>query len=188
MPRPRPQDLADISEVDLGALIDTGEDTLLQAFTALSHYYDSTHFRREIMAAAQFPTDDMQAFLVVNQLSIRGAMRPTDLSEALQTVPSNITRIARILAELDLAVRVKDPRDERGVRIALTDYGRRVGERIIAYEAAWVPGRLVHWEPDELDVFRRQFIRMVADIGASLPQGLARSFHFPSPAVAPADR
>lgn len=52
--------------------------------------------------------DDVRVVLAVNQLPVRDATRPTNLSEVPQTVPSNVSRAACVLADLGSAVRVKD--------------------------------------------------------------------------------
>lgn len=68
------------------------------------------------MKAIAFPVDDVSMFLVVNQLAYRGALRPTDIADALGLGRPNISRVAARLADERLIVRVADPGDERGNR------------------------------------------------------------------------
>lgn len=178
MSRPTPDQLAYVKPADLEPCSEE-PDRLLQAVSAIVHYGDSSAFRRTVMEAAGFPSDDVRLFLVVNQLALRGAMRPTDLAEALQTGPSNVTKLARRLAEGDLAVRTPDPSDERGVLLVLTPHGRAVGRRIVEAERAWMRSFLQDWSEREVTMLELLFVRFISRIGESLPPVSARSYGFP---------
>lgn len=179
MPRPRQEDLVDASDVRLNPLLDDRAGALLRAETSFVHYSDSTAFRAEIMEAVGFPRRDIASFLIVNHLSLRGAMRPTDLAEALQTSRPNVTRLVQGLVDEGLVARVVDPSDDRGILIGLSADGERYGRALIRYEKAWMPRLLSHWDPDDLETFTTLFVRMVHDVGASLPPEVARAFAFP---------
>jgi DNA-binding MarR family transcriptional regulator len=135
---------------------------------AVVHWADSPTFRRRLMEAVAFPLDDVQAFLAVNQLAYRGALRPTDLADAVQTGRSNISKIARRLAHADLAVRTADPGDDRGVLITLTPLGREVGRRIMAANADLVHEAVRGWDPAEVATFASLLARFSATIGSAV--------------------
>lgn len=127
--------------------------------TSLIHWYDSSLVRTQAMADVQFPVDDLGMFLVVNQLTYRGALRPTDLAVTLGMSRTNVTKIVHRLEDADLAVRVPSPTDERSVLVALTPAGRAVGERIAQAAAEKFDSSLAGWAPDEIDVFKRLVYR-----------------------------
>jgi DNA-binding HxlR family transcriptional regulator len=143
-------------DVDPGASADLspviGDDPLdlRLSLASVVHWADSTGVRRDVMTKVAFPVDDMGMFLVVNQLSYNGAMRPVELSLALGQTPTNMSKIVGRLVQAGLTVRVAAPDDDRGVLVALTDEGRRIGERIMAtaesnMESPWPTGRPPSW-------------------------------------------
>jgi len=134
---------------------------------ALIHWADSPAFRRQLMDAAAFPIDDVQVFLAVNQLSYRGALRPTDLADAIQTGRSNVSKIARRLADAGLAVRIPDPADDRGVLITLTPNGREVGRRIIDRNAQLIQDAFSGWDKADVHTFAALLARFSATVGRS---------------------
>ena len=112
------------------------------------------------MTKVAFPIDDMGMFLVVNQLSYNGAMRPVELSLALGMTPTNMSKIVGRLVQAGLTVRVAAPADDRGVLVALTDEGRRIGERIMATAETNMQALLADWSPAEVDDLRHMMARL----------------------------
>jgi DNA-binding MarR family transcriptional regulator len=149
---------------------------------ALIHFGDSVQLRRQIMDAINFPSDDMQLFLAVNQLAVRGAMRPTMLADAIQTGRSNMTKIARRLAQEKLAVRIPDPSDDRGVLIALTPHGRSLGQSILEQDRTLMGHLTEGWSADDIATLQRLLARFTAGAGALLPPATAAAFGFPTAA------
>jgi DNA-binding MarR family transcriptional regulator len=153
-------------DVDTGASADLspviGDDPLdlRLSLASIVHWADSTGVRRDVMTKVAFPIDDMGMFLVVNQLSYNGAMRPVELSLALGQTPTNMSKIVGRLVQAGLTVRVAAPDDDRGVLVALTDEGRRIGERIMATAESNMETLLADWSPAELDDLRRMMARL----------------------------
>jgi DNA-binding MarR family transcriptional regulator len=153
-------------DVDPGASADLspviGDDPLdlRLSLASVVHWADSTGVRRDVMTKVAFPVDDMGMFLVVNQLSYNGAMRPVELSLALGQTPTNMSKIVGRLVQAGLTVRVAAPDDDRGVLVALTDEGRRIGERIMATAESNMETLLADWSPAELDDLRRMMARL----------------------------
>lgn len=153
-------------DVDPGASADLspviGDDPLdlRLSLASIVHWADSTGVRRDVMAKVEFPIDDMGMFLVVNQLSYNGAMRPVDLSLALGMTPTNMSKIVGRLVQAGLALRVAAPDDDRGVLVALSDQGRLIGERIMATAETNMRTLLADWSPAEVEELRRMMARL----------------------------
>lgn len=166
MPRPPATDLVDAHDLDLAPVLAPDPLDLQTSLTALVHWADSEFLRRAIMSAVEFPSTDLLDFLAVNQLTLRGALRPTDLAAALQTSRSNLSKVARRLADLDLAVRTPDPQDERGVLLALTANGRVTGRRIVDHNRRRLRETLADWPDADVDQLKHLLARFV---GSSVP-------------------
>jgi DNA-binding MarR family transcriptional regulator len=130
------------------------------SLASIVHWADSTGVRRDVMARVAFPVDDMGMFLVVNQLSYNGAMRPVELSLALGMSATNMSKIVGRLVAAGLALRVAAPDDDRGVLVALTDEGRRIGERIMSTAETNMRAVLADWSPEDIDDLRRMMARL----------------------------
>jgi DNA-binding MarR family transcriptional regulator len=148
------------ASADLSPVIGADPLDLRLSLASIVHWADSTGVRREVMARVAFPIDDMGMFLVVNQLSYNGAMRPVDLSLALGMTPTNMSKIVGRLVQAGLTVRVAAPDDDRGVLVALTDEGRRIGQRIMATAETNMRALLSDWSPAEIEDLRRMMARL----------------------------
>jgi len=145
---------------DLSPVIAPDPLDLRLSLASIVHWADSTGVRRDVMARVAFPVDDMGMFLVVNQLSYNGAMRPVDLSLALGMSPTNMSKIVGRLVGAGLVVRVAAPDDDRGVLVALTDEGRGIGERIMSTAQTNMQTLLADWSPAEIEDLRRMMARL----------------------------
>jgi len=152
--------------VDLSAVLDADPLDLRVSLASIVHWADSHELRIRLMKEVDFPVDDLSMFLTVNQLSYRGAMRPTDLALILGTGKANMSKIARRLEDTGLIVRVPASDDERSVLLALTRAGREIGERIMRQAQATLDATLTGWSPAEIQVLRRMLARL-AGLGAS---------------------
>ncbi|KJL40352.1 MULTISPECIES: MarR family winged helix-turn-helix transcriptional regulator [Microbacterium] len=148
------------ASADLSPVIAPDPLDLRLSLATIVHWADSTGLRRDVMARVAFPVDDMGMFLVVNQLSYNGAMRPVDLSLALGQTATNMSKIVGRLVRTGLAVRVPAPDDDRGVLVALTDQGRRIGERIMSTAESNMRTLLADWSPAEIEDLRRMMARL----------------------------
>lgn len=159
-------DVGDPAGADLSAVIDPEPLDLRTSITSIVHWADSTPVRRHVMAAVAFPYDDMGMFLVVNQLSYNGAMRPAELVQVLGATATNMSKIVGRLVDAGLAVRVAAPDDDRGVLVALTDAGREIGKRIVTRAAANIADSLADWSPEDVASLKRVLARLADDTTA----------------------
>ncbi|SEH01103.1 DNA-binding transcriptional regulator, MarR family [Nonomuraea solani] len=133
------------------------------SLSTIIHWADSHAVRVDLMTAVEFPVDDVPMFLVVNQLSYRGAMRPSDLALALGTGRANLTKIAHRLHDAGLIVRVPEPSDERGVLLALTPQGREIGERIMERVQRDLESALADWSEEDVTTLKGLLARLARD-------------------------
>lgn len=129
------------------------------SLASVVHWADSREVREWFMQRVAFPTSDVLAFLVVNQLAYRGALRPTDLASTLGTGRANVTKIVARLEPLGLVTRVPSPVDERSVLVALTAAGREMGARILAVAEDHFRTAVEGWPDDEIETLRRVMAR-----------------------------
>lgn len=130
-------------------------DDLQSSVNYLAMWAASGRLRRDLMAASRFPLpDDVPAFLVLNRLVYGGATRPTVLADALQTGPSNVSKIVRRLEAAGLTARIADPTDERAVLVTMTAAGREAAERIAAAGVTLAHDELGDLSADEVEALR----------------------------------
>lgn len=171
---------------DLSPVIEQDPLDPRTSLSSIVHWADSHGVRRRVMAGVGFPVDDMAMFLVVNQLSYRGAMRPSDLASVLGTGRANLTKIAHRLHEAGLVVRVPAPDDARSVLLALTPAGREIGERIMAFVQHELDRLLVDWSDEEVMTLRRVLARFSRQARAELAGAPAPWAMAPAGAAPPA--
>jgi DNA-binding MarR family transcriptional regulator len=146
-------------------VVRAGFEASVQAFVV---WANSATLRAQLMEATEFPLPgDLLAFLLVNQLVHRGAGRPTDMAEAIQTTTSNVTKVVRRLEAAGLVTRGPDPDDARGVVIALTPDGRDVGERIVASLGGVIEAAFAGWSVADRDRFEQLAVRFVRDLDSA---------------------
>ncbi|MFT4030115.1 MAG: MarR family transcriptional regulator [Protaetiibacter sp.] len=137
------------------------------AMQAIVTWGTSSAFRERLLRESSFPIPgDLPAFLLVNQLVYRGAARPTDLADAIQTGRSNVSKIVRRLEAAGLVERAPDPRDERGVIVLLTEEGRKAGTRIVDTALASFGGALDGWTEDEFRQLERLLVKLARSLDA----------------------
>ncbi|MEV6157534.1 MarR family transcriptional regulator [Nonomuraea sp. NPDC052129] len=159
----------DDQDIDLSSVIAPDLLDPRVSLSSIIHWADSHAVRLALMAAVEFPVNDVPMFLVVNQLSYRGAMRPSDLALALGTGRANLTKIAHRLHDAGLIVRVREPSDERSVLLALTPRGREIGERIMECVQQDLESLLADWSDEDVDTLKRLLARFARDTMWKLP-------------------
>ncbi|HOA26645.1 MAG TPA: MarR family transcriptional regulator [Arachnia sp.] len=147
--------MSDAARPDLSPILTEDPLDMRLTLASIIHWADSREVREGVMAKVRFPADDVQMFLVVNQLAYRGALRPTDLSSVLGTGKANITKIVGRLEEIGLALRIPSDRDERSVLVALTPLGREMGQRIMAVAGESFSAALDGWSGEDVETLRR---------------------------------
>ena len=173
MARSRRYDIEQDGEVDLAPVLEPDPLDPRVSLTSIVHWADSHSVRRRVMEAVDFPVDDVSMFLVVNQLSYRGAMRPSDLAFMLGTGRANLTKIAHRLHDAGLIVRVPAPSDERSVLLALSPAGREIGERIMEHGRAHFRSLVADWSDKDVATLTRMLARLARhamwELAASSP-------------------
>lgn len=167
----RPKNASLVPDVDLRPVIEPDLFDLRVSLASLVHWADSQEVRRAVMAAIEFPVDDLPMFLVVNQLTYRGATSPSRLASILGTGRANLTKIANRLEAAGLVVRVPSAADERSVLLALSPSGRVLGERIMANAQKNFDAVLAHWSAKDADTLRRSLARLAKDAGSTSGAG-----------------
>jgi DNA-binding MarR family transcriptional regulator len=147
---------------------------LVVSISSIIHLADSLAVRRRVMSAVRFPVDDVQMFLVVNQLTYQGAMRPSDVADRLNTSRANLTKITHRLVEVGLVARHPDPHDARSSLLALTAEGLEIGARIIRHNESFLSELLADWSEEEIGTLKRMLARLARQWAAP-PLNPARS-------------
>lgn len=150
-------------------LVGIEEARLRVALHAFVTWSTASSSRERLMRESEFPLhDDLPAFLLVNQLIYRGAVRPSDVADAIQTGTSNISKIVRRLEDADLVTRMADPKDDRATVIVLTEHGRSVAARIsTSIDRTSMPAA-DGWTAEEFDSLERLMLKLVLSLD-SLP-------------------
>lgn len=162
-------EVGDPTTADLTPIIEPDPLDLRVSLTSIVHWADSTPLRQHVMAEIDFPHEDMGMFLVVNQLTYNGAMRPAELVQVLGGTATNMSKIVGRLVDAGLVVRVAALADDRGVLVALTDAGREIGERIAARAARAFEQTLADWSPDDVTTLSRMLARLARETTGTLP-------------------
>ena len=159
--------------IDISPVLEQDPLDLRLSISSIVHWADSREVRLRVMREIAFPVDDIPMFLVVNQLSYRGALRPTDLAATLGTGAANVSKIVRRLEGIGLVLRVPSPVDERSVLVALTESGRAVGERIMLAAERQMLETVADWDDQEVETLRRVVARFarqaIADVASRSP-------------------
>lgn len=171
-----PQHDSVLSEDAFVPLLGADGPDLRVALHAIVTWSTSTSTRERLMQDSRFPLPgDLSAFLLVNQLIYRGAIRPTDVADAIDTGRSNVSKIVRRLEDAGLVARAHHPADDRGVVIVLTESGRRVGERISeAIDRANEPAA-DDWTAEELRMLETLVVKLARSLNALPGSPLTRA-------------
>ncbi|NQX10330.1 MarR family transcriptional regulator [Microbacteriaceae bacterium VKM Ac-2855] len=140
---------------DISPVIDLDPLDLRRTFGSIINWADSREVREETARRVGFPVDDMPMFLVVNQLTYRGALRPTDLASTLGTGKANMSKIVRRLEDAELVTRVASPTDDRSVLVTLTPAGREIGLRILETAERSYRAVIEGWPQDDVAALQR---------------------------------
>jgi DNA-binding MarR family transcriptional regulator len=169
MPRHKAiSELDPLSDADLTPVRVGEHPDLAAALNEVVTVANSLQLREMVIAGSRFPlAGDMPGFLLFNQLVYRGAARPTDIAEAIQTSRSNVSRIVTRLENAGLVRRTPDPDDDRALVIALTAQGREIGERILRLGTQLFAELLDEWTPDELAFLERMAFKLARTLSSA---------------------
>lgn len=144
------------------------------SFEALVVFGNSDSIRTQLMEDVAFPlAGDVLAFLLLNQLLYRGAGRPTEMAEAIQTSRSNVSKVVGRLERAGLVVRAPDAADDRAVVIALTPAGREVGERVISTVGGMFEDAFSSWTARDRATLERLIIKLARDLDVASRRGVS---------------
>lgn len=169
MARPRFDELISIRDIDLTPVL-TDAERMLSLLERFVRVVDSHDLRTSLMRRIGFPDTDTAAFLLVNQLALHGALRPSTLADRLETGRSHVTKLVARLHSHDLVARVADPEDRRGILVALTSSGRGIARQLIAAESEALGDTFGTWSDEDIETFTRYLQRFVADLSGTLPR------------------
>lgn len=169
MPRDRSVGTAAVFSADaMAPLIGADGPDLQTAVYDIVTWATSEALRTRLMQASDFPLGhDLPAFRLLTQLVYRGAARPTDMADAIETSRSNVTRIGRRLEDAGLVARRPDRTDDRAVVLGLTEEGRRVGQRILAAGQELFAPVLGNWADEEVGALQRLLLELARRLGAT---------------------
>ncbi|ANS76162.1 MarR family transcriptional regulator [Paenibacillus yonginensis] len=107
-----------------------------------------------VKSAARFdPELQPAAFLLVRWLLSHGPASATALAEATAMDRSSVTRLINPLKERGYVYSEPDPNDRRGVRLSLTDSGRKQAEEALKLKETVFYGSIAKWEDNKLEQF-----------------------------------
>jgi DNA-binding MarR family transcriptional regulator len=109
---------------------------------------------------------EFSALMLLYPLNAMGPMRVTDLAEVKQADPSTVSRQAAQLVKAGLARREADPVDGRASRLAVTEAGRRVVERMHDARHDLICQALGDWPAEKADAFAGLFEEFNSSIEA----------------------
>ncbi|MEV4954072.1 MarR family winged helix-turn-helix transcriptional regulator [Paenarthrobacter nitroguajacolicus] len=174
----RPQESVDLREVEISSaplLHGKGVDFSV-ALQALVTAMNSTAVREGIMVRSGFPlSEDIPAFLLLNQLIYRTTARPTDMADAIGTGRSNVSKIVRRLEIAGLVGRMPDPEDGRQSVVGLTPAGREVAKRIVAVSSQAYEAIFQDWNDGDFELLETLVVRLVASIDDRLDHAIERT-------------
>jgi DNA-binding MarR family transcriptional regulator len=124
----------------------------LGPLTKLFVAWTQRRFQEGAIETALARTDD-RAMNVVYILAVQGARSPGQLADDLGTGRSNTSKILARLVEAGLVVRTSDPNDGRGARICLTDAGRDLADRLLAFVDRMMAELIADWPDRRVDRF-----------------------------------
>jgi DNA-binding MarR family transcriptional regulator len=125
-------------------------DEVSQLEAAISDTWSWARVAARAGAAALDPRLDLTAYPLVSMIGWRGAMRPSELSTALQLDKSTVSRQIDAAARLGLLERVPDPDDARAVTVRLTEDARARMEVLKADRMERWRSALAEWEPGDI--------------------------------------
>jgi DNA-binding MarR family transcriptional regulator len=128
--------------------VDGDEVSRLEA--AISDTWSWARTAARVGAHALDPRLDLTAYPLVSMIGWRGAMRPSELSAALQLDKSTVSRQIDAAARLGLLERVPDPDDARSVIVRLTEDARARMDLLKADRMERWRAALAEWKPGDI--------------------------------------
>lgn len=118
-------------------------------------------FRQRRLSLTQelAPELGVNGYAVLEQLARHGALRQSDLAEAVCTDKPAMSRLVHELGQLGLVERGPDPTDGRAQLVRLSDEGTRRMEAMLATRRSAYEERLSDWSVDDLERFARDLER-----------------------------
>jgi DNA-binding MarR family transcriptional regulator len=126
---------------------------------------------------------DRAALVLLFPLDRLGALRQSELAEAVHADPSTVSRHVALLVERGLVRRVPDEHDGRASRLVLTDGGHAELAHLRTEREAYLQQVVDAWTDAELDTFTALFQRLLDGISDTLPSDPMTT---PAPRTVPA--
>lgn len=118
-------------------------------------------------APRHHPLVDPMAYPLLFNLS-RGALRVSDLADAVHADVSTVSRQVSTLVDLGFVTRGPDPDDGRAQVLGVTDEGTALLTAIREGRDRWLQGLLADWTDDEVRSLSTQLARLAGELETSL--------------------
>lgn len=100
--------------------------------------------------------------IILNLCSLKDSVRPSDIALVLEVNPSSITRRIQTLEKEGLIKLTKDSKDQRSVRIQITDKGRETYNYLIDTTTNLFEKIFSDWSLEEIHTFTNQMNKFIS--------------------------
>lgn len=125
------------------------------------------------------PGSEPSTYPVIFALRRIGPARVSALAESVHSDVSTVSRQVSHLVAHGLVVKVSDPDDGRAQRVALTDEGESLVQRLQDGRGKWIQRMLADWDDDKARDFTRYLHEFVAKLSDELDQARALGADLP---------
>lgn len=139
----------------------------------LTHQWNDPVFARETLAQVDGDLG-LYGSRAVGRLYAKGAMRPSQLADILQTGASNVSKILKTLDSKGLIERQDDPLDSRATLVVLTPSGSELARRIFELADERFDHILADWTEEEIEIYT-VLTRRIESVGRRLAEESRRA-------------
>jgi len=125
------------------------------------------------------PGSEPSTYPVIFALRRIGPARVSALAETVHSDVSTVSRQVTHLVQHGLLVKVSDPDDGRAQRVALTDEGEDLVQRLQDGRGKWIQRMLADWDDDKARDFTRYLHEFVGQLSTELDRARALGADLP---------
>lgn len=125
------------------------------------------------------PGTEPSSYPVIFALWRSGPARISTLAEVVHSDVSTVSRQVSHLVGHGLLAKVSDPDDGRAQRVALTEDGQALVQRLQDGRGKWIQRMLADWDDDKARDFTRYLHEFVAELSAELDRARAHGADLP---------
>ena len=141
---------------------------LVKKIEAIRHHTPRVH-----------PGSEPSTYPVIFALRHGGPARVSAIAEMIHSDVSTVSRQVSHLVAHGLLVKVSDPDDGRAQRVALTDEGEALVQRLQDGRGKWIQRMLADWDDDKARDFTCYLHEFVAQLSAELDRARALGADLP---------